>query len=519
MVTSLFFFSFFTYCSSSNLENGEENITTDELIDDGITYAAVFEKLKKGVNQDVSMPQGGPWVKVQHERGHMQAIKQAGFESVRIFMPYSSNLAEYEVRIQDALDYDLAVVVCLWGHYQWNSKNIDTACAEIGNFWKNIAQKWSGKFSNQVVFEILNEPAGIGFPETRNADVMKLYNTAIKLIRAEDEDRPVLVSSGGHNDADQMDGYVNDTHLDYTLENGTGFFEDPNVGVAIHFYAPRHEDGVNFAMWTASLSGNWRRAIDKHINKAVEWQEKHSTNKPVVVTEWGAWIFESRTNSADFPQWLDYYKLRFDEQNFGSMWYTGIQNNQRHFGIFDSELGWNQVVLNTLTGVTSPGFPGTNQLIDSEFTWNSGTWNLTSSKVTKAHVGNGALSGSNSLKLTVPNTGDYKMYQQTITDVINGEPLAPGRTLLHLLKGETYEISFMAKTSSGVGEIKVALKDVNNLSTVFYQSEAQTISNTVQTFTMLYTHTEETAMDIRFEFDLGSKQQTLILDKIVLKRK
>ena len=201
------------------------------------------------------------------------------------------------------------------------------------------------------------------------------------------------------------------------------------------------------------------------------------------------------------------------------MWYTGIQNNQRHFGIFDSELGWNQVVLNTLTGVTSPGFPGTNQLIDSEFTWNSGTWNLTSSKVTKAHVGNGALSGSNSLKLTVPNTGDYKMYQQTITDVINGEPLAPGRTLLHLLKGETYEISFMAKTSSGVGEIKVALKDVNNLSTVFYKSEAQTISNTVQTFTMLYTHTEETAMDVRFEFDLGSKQQTLILDKIVLKRK
>ena len=65
MVTSLFFFSFFTYCSCSNLENGEENITTDELIDDGITYAAVFEKLKKGVNQDVSMPQGGPWVKVQ----------------------------------------------------------------------------------------------------------------------------------------------------------------------------------------------------------------------------------------------------------------------------------------------------------------------------------------------------------------------------------------------------------------------------------------------------------------------
>ena len=110
------------------------------------------------------------------------------------------------------------------------------------------------------------------------------------------------------------------------------------------------------------------------------------------------------------------------------------------------------------------------------------------------------------------------MYQQTITDVVNGEPQAPGRTLLHLLEGATYEISFMAKSLSGDGEIKIFLKDVNNLDNIFYESEIQSISSNGETFSMFYTHTGEIAEDVRFEFQLGLQQQTLLLDKIVLKR-
>ena len=147
----------FAYCSPSNTINENTDDPVNEELLENVEYAAVFNKLKKGVNQDVSMPAGGPWIKVQHERGHMQAIKEAGFESVRIFMPYNSNRDEYEQRIQDALDYDLAVVVCLWGHYQWHDNSIDIASNQIANFWGNLADEWKNRFSNDVVFEILNE--------------------------------------------------------------------------------------------------------------------------------------------------------------------------------------------------------------------------------------------------------------------------------------------------------------------------------------------------------------------------
>ena len=80
-------------------------------------YASVFQKLKKGVNQDAAMKYSGTFDKLVHERAHMQAISEAGFESVRIFLPYAAGPTghvHFEQRIQDALDYKLAVVVCMW---------------------------------------------------------------------------------------------------------------------------------------------------------------------------------------------------------------------------------------------------------------------------------------------------------------------------------------------------------------------------------------------------------------------
>ena len=47
----------------------------------------------------------------------------------------------------------------------------------------------------------------------------------------------------------------------------------------------------------------------------------------------------------------------FKEHDIGNMWYTGIQNNQRSHAIFDSELGWNQTVLDQLTGINPQILP------------------------------------------------------------------------------------------------------------------------------------------------------------------
>lgn len=491
-----------------------------------VRNTAVFEKLNKGVNQDASMIYNGTFEKVVHEREHMRAIKEAGFESVRIFIPYRADIGQFEQRIQDALDYDLAIVVCMWGKYSEWQKNIEQGEQEIASKWEEMAEAWKD-YPNDLVFEILNEPKGLKFADN-DADhtkAMRLYNAAIPAIRAIDPDRPILVGSPGYNDSNKLDPYVTLEHLNYTLEDGSGFFDDLNMGVSIHFYEPNHSSGTNFAMWTATLPNDdsWKKFVIDEIDLAVEWREKYETDMPIVVTEWGCWLYESRTNGEDLPKWLDLHMSLFEEHNIGSMWYTGVQNNQRAFGIFNSETGWNQVVLDYLTGVKSTVIPPTSQIIDSEFvSWGSNTWKLTSSNnVTKGFVnGAQALSGSNSVKLTISEPTDSQMYQRTlIGDEVN-ENIEEGRSLLHLLKGETYTISFMAKAINEEGLIKVRLrKNVSGSpSDTYFESEDIVITTTKETYTLTYTHEEETEMDVWFAFDIGLKAQEIVLDKVTLTR-
>jgi len=95
---------------------------------------------------------------------------------------------------------------------------------------------------------------------------------------------------------------------------------------------------------------------------------------------------------------------------------------------------------------------------------------------------------------------------------------APDRTLLHLLKGQTYKISFIAASEDGKGRMKIMLKDVKNMRPIYDSVKADggwiTIGKEPRAYTMLYTHNVETIMDVRLEFDVGCKQQILYLDKV-----
>lgn len=486
------------------------------------SYAPVFKKLYNGINQDVALPTSGVWNKVQHHPGHMQAIKEAGFESVRIFMPYGAGIADTERRIRDALDNGLAVVVCMWGLKSWSKGDIGKGISQISKKWKQRAQAWEN-LSNDVVFEILNEPEGIGFKDNQHAQVMKLYNAAIVAIREVDPDRPILVSPPGYNDADILDPWVTEEHLTYRLKDGTGFFDDKNIGVSIHFYKPGSAEGVNFAMWTAPLKGDWKSSIYREIMLAVEWRRKYKPSMPIIVTEWGCWLFDGRSKS-DLAVWLDYHMDQFRMYNIGSMWYTGIQNNQRQFAIFNSELGWNQPVLDKLTGVVPASIPNTPQLLNGEFFRPDYCWHLSSVAITKDYVyGDEALNGISSLKLTVPSAVGGQLYQQTLTSSGNiKRPQAPGRTLIHLIQGQRYKMSFLARTDHGKGQIKIAMRDVADNSVLYdsYEKDGDwiKISTTPKTYTRHYTHELPNVMDVRFELDVGSKQQTLYLDKVELIR-
>ena len=96
--------------------------------------------------------------------------------------------------------------------------------------------------------------------------------------------------------------------------------------------------------------------------------------------------------------------------------------------------------------------------------------------------------------------------------------MAPGRTLLHLIEGQTYRISFIARSSDGrsnveKGRIKVLLKDVNG-GEVFYDSSEIIIETIKTTYDLFYTHTTADALNVRLEFDVGLQPQVLYLDKV-----
>lgn len=210
--------------------------------------APVFKKLNKGVNMDTSLPSCGVWSKVQHDAAHFKAAKNAGFESVRVFMPFRAGIEETEQQIVDALSNDLAIVICMWGNSHWAENDISMGVEQIAKKWGDLAKVWKN-YPNNLVFEILNEPKGIGYVyEDSYADAMKLYNAAAQAIRNEDPDRPILIGAPRSNDPEYLKHFVTEEHLTYTFDNGKGFYDDTNAGVAIHFYNPRHEDRINFAM-------------------------------------------------------------------------------------------------------------------------------------------------------------------------------------------------------------------------------------------------------------------------------
>ena len=485
--------------------------------------APVFKKLHRGINIDTVHRDNGVWPKIQHDASHFEAAAAAGFDSVRVFLPVQSNYKSTEQQIKDALLHKLAIVVCMWGSAAWPG-NPRLGEQQIADKWRKLAEAWK-KYPNDLVFEILNEPEGIGFVKAGGASkVMPLYNAAVQAIRDVDPDRPILIGAPGYNDSEFLDPYLTEQYLTYEFEGGKGFYDDGNVGVAIHFYAPKHKDGLNFAMWTMRLGKDelkWKDPITKEIINAVNWRNRIGVDIPIITTEWGCWLFPNRTDQ-DLNKWLDHHVDLFDTHNIGSMWYTGIQNNQRAFGIFNSETGWNQIVLDKLTGVKPSVLPKISQVINGEFFKPDHAWRLTSGKILREYIhGEKAFSGISMLKLTVPADAEGQLYLQTYKDR-DGYPGAPARTLLHLIKGQTYKISFIAASEDGEGHMKIRLKAAKGLNLIYDSSEADDgwlkVGREPRTYTKLYTHNAETEMDVRLEFDIGSKPQIIYLDKVDLIR-
>jgi hypothetical protein len=181
-----------------------QGISNEKPVGNPRKNAPVFKKLHKGINIDTASRDSGVWPKIQHDAAHFEAAVDAGFDSVRVFLPVHANYESTEQQIKDALSNKLAIVVCMWGSSVW-SRNPQLGEQQIADKWRKLAEVWE-KYPNDLVFEILNEPKGIGFEKAKGASkVMPLYNAAVQAIRDVDPDRPILIGAPSYNDSEFLD--------------------------------------------------------------------------------------------------------------------------------------------------------------------------------------------------------------------------------------------------------------------------------------------------------------------------
>ena len=107
-----------------------------------------------------------------------------------------------------------------------------------------------------------------------------------------------------------------------------------------------------FAGITNTLSDvpNWRQVVTTALDQAEEWSKQWG--KPVVMTEWAAQ--NNLKVHADFLAYTKFVAEEAGKRNIASMYYCGVPDNRMVWSILNTERGWDQGVLDILTGVTAP---------------------------------------------------------------------------------------------------------------------------------------------------------------------
>lgn len=193
---------------------------------------AASQKLGRSLNlgNALEAPSEGAWgVKLQAH--YFKAIKEAGFDSVRLPVRWSAHAATnapftidptFAARVDWAIDQALAhklnIVVNIH-HYEEADARPDEHLGRLAALWEQIAARHRERPSG-VYFELLNEPHG-QFTEARwNAALPRL----LAAVRQTNPTRPVIVGPAQWNAIRALD----------KLE----LPPDTNLIVTVHFYDP-----------------------------------------------------------------------------------------------------------------------------------------------------------------------------------------------------------------------------------------------------------------------------------------
>jgi endoglucanase len=247
--------------------------------------------LGRGVNlgNALEAPSEGAWgIRLRPE--YFEKVKEAGFQSVRIPIRWSTHAAEeapyridpeFLARVEWAVDQALGrglKVVLNFHHIEEIYARPEEERPRFLALWKQVAEHFRDRPVDSVAFEILNEPHAELDADAWNA----LLPEALAVIRASNPERVVVVGPAQWN---------NLSHLDRLRLPD----DDRRLIVTFHYYSPFQftHQGASWAQGSDAWLGRTWTAKDDELaalradfDKVAAWAKQH--DRPIYLGEFGA---------------------------------------------------------------------------------------------------------------------------------------------------------------------------------------------------------------------------------------
>lgn len=294
-----------------------------------------FQALKppfgRGINlgNALEAPNEGEWG-VTLEESYFQAIKEAGFDSIRLPVRWSAHAAqaapytidpEFFARVDWAVEQALSrglTVVLNVHHYSEMDERPDEHAARFLGLWEQIAAHYRDR-PPTLVFELLNEPHDKLTAAKWNAILLQ----ALAIVRKTNPTRTVVVGPVAWNSINELK----------SLELPEG---DRNLIVTVHYYLPfafTHQGAHWLGKSGPPVGKKWtgteaeRSAVARDFDTAALWGLKH--RRPIYLGEFGA------LNKADLDSRVHWTKFIADEAALRKMGFAYWEFCSG-FGAYDS---------------------------------------------------------------------------------------------------------------------------------------------------------------------------------------
>jgi endoglucanase len=468
--------------------------------------------LGRGVNTDFTTTEVN---KVAYNKGFYTAFKAAGFDSVRFFIRQGWHPEFYKPAVDDALELGLKPVLVPFSMYCWGKENLVQWWGDVADYYKD--------YPPELIFEVMNEPKMAGHPDGKEAETMLWYSACIQEIRRSNSTRLIAVGGPHFNGVQLLTNFVTPEHLSYTLEDGTGFADDPNIWGVFHCYHPKAFTHGAIEQDINKDHPGWRGTILADLEEADAWSKKH--HKKVYLSEWGTRLNHEIRHVEEYTAFM---VPELAKRNIEWSYYCGVFNNAWPYGLYNSEWGFTGVegVVKKLTGKEPPTeVPPTNQIVNPDFQLDLSDWKSSEYVIMGTADGQG-VDGTRAIRVHVPFTFEpdigrkvipslYQQYELDWKFRVKGKVQANKYTT-QLRANNLYGISFFARCEVGTARLQLQLGHAPENDPVIWTSEEITVDSNLKKYELEYEHDTPSVNNVRFSFIFLDRHSELILDQIEL---